>query len=70
MVPQFFILAFVGAGLYVGYRWYSQATQEITADIKRTEDELRRRAAGGILEKDMGALEYDPVDCVYRPKRH
>jgi len=68
MMPQFFVLALVGAGLYAGYRWYTQATQEITADIKRTEDELRRRGAGGVLEKDMGALEYDPASGVYRPK--
>jgi hypothetical protein len=67
MVPQFVILAFVGAGLYVGYRWLTQATQEITADVKRKEDDLRRRAA--ILEKDMGVLEYDPATGVYRPKR-
>ena len=68
MVPQFVALALVGAGLYLGYRWLTQATQEITADVKRKEDELRRRAA--ILEKDMGALEYDPATGVYRPKRH
>jgi type II secretory pathway component PulJ len=67
MVPQFVILALVGAGLYVGYRWLTQATQEITADVKRKEDDLRRRAA--ILEKDMGVLEYDPATGVYRPKR-
>lgn len=68
MVPQFVALALVGAGLYLGYRWLTQATQEITADVKRKEDELRRRAA--ILEKDMGVLEYDPATGVYRPKRH
>jgi hypothetical protein len=67
MVPQFVIMALVGAGLYVGYRWLTQATQEITADVKRKEDDLRRRAA--ILEKDMGVLEYDPATGVYRPKR-
>jgi len=74
-MPQLIALALVGAGLYAGYRWFARATKEITAEIKRTEDELRRRAAGGILEKDMlekdmGELEYDPASGVYRPKRH
>ena len=67
MVPQFFVLALVGAGLYVGYRWLTQATQQITIDVRTAEDELRRRASAA-LEKDMGALEYDPVTGVYRPK--
>jgi hypothetical protein len=53
--------------LYAGYRWLSQTAQEITADVRRREDELRRRA---VLEKDMGALEYDPATGVYRPTRH
>ena len=66
-MPQFLVLALVGAGLYAGYRWFTHATQEIAAEIKRTEDELIRRASGGALEKDMGALEYDPASGVYRP---
>jgi len=69
MVPQFFVLALVGAGLYAGYRWLTQATQQITVDVRTAEDELRRRASAA-LEKDMGALEYDPATGVYRPKRH
>jgi hypothetical protein len=60
-------MALVGAGLYAGYRWLSRSAKEITAEIKRTEDELLHRAAGRALEKDMGRLEYDPVSGVYRP---
>ena len=41
-MPQLIALALVGAGLYAGYRWFARATKEITAEIKRTEDELRR----------------------------
>ena len=69
MVPQIFVLAVVGAGLYAGYRWLTQATNEITAEVRTAEEELRRRAAAGALEKDMGALEYDPATGVYRPTR-
>jgi hypothetical protein len=69
-MPQLVVLALVGAGLYAGYRWFSRTTKEVTAQIRRTEDELLRRASGQALEKDMGVLEYDPGSGVYRPKRH
>lgn len=69
-MPQLIALALVGAGLYAGYRWFSRAAKEITAEIQRAEEELRRRAGVGTLPKDMGELEYDPVTAVYRPKRH
>ena len=69
-MPQLIALALVGAGLYAGYRWFARTAKEVTAEIRRTEDELRRKAPGTALEKDMGVLEYDPASGVYRPKRH
>jgi hypothetical protein len=69
-MPQLIALALVGAGLYAGYRWFARAAKEITAEIQRADDELRRRAAARVLPKDMGELEYDPAAGVYRPKRH
>jgi len=69
-MPQLIVLALVGAGLYAGYRWFSRTTKEVTAQIRRAEDELLRKASGTALEKDMGVLEYDPASGVYRPKRH
>ena len=69
-MPQLVVLALVGAGLYAGYRWFSRTAKEVTAQIRRTEDELLRRASGQALEKDMGVLEYDPATGVYRPTRH
>lgn len=68
-MPQLVALALVGAGLYAGYRWFSRVNKQVTAEIRRTEEALRRRA-GAVLEKDMGELEYDPASGVYRPKRH
>jgi hypothetical protein len=68
-VPQVFALALVGAGLYAGYRWFTRATQEIAAEVQRARDDLRRQANGGILEKDMGSLVYDPASGVYRSTR-
>jgi hypothetical protein len=67
MVPHLAVLALVGAGLYVGYRWLTRSTQEIAAEARRAEDELRARAAGAAIQKDMGRLEYDPIAGVYRP---
>lgn len=69
-MPQLVVLALVGAGLTAGYRWYARTVKEVTAQIRRTEDELLRKASGAALEKDMGVLEYDPASGVYRPQRH
>jgi type II secretory pathway component PulJ len=69
MVPHLAVLALVGAGLYAGYRWLSRSAQQLAAEVSRTEDELRARAAGAAIEKDMGRLEYDPAAGVYRPMR-
>jgi hypothetical protein len=67
-MPQLIALALIGAGLYAGYRWVVR-TKASLAEMRRAEDELRRRAAGGALEKDMGALEYDNASGVYRPAK-
>jgi hypothetical protein len=65
-MPQVIALALLGAGLYAGYRWLTRATREIAAQMQRAEDEVRQEATGRI-EKNLGALEYDPVSGVYRP---
>jgi hypothetical protein len=67
MVPHLAVLALVGAGLYAGYRWLTRPAQEIATEVRRTEDDLRARAAGAALQKNMGRLEYDPIAGVYRP---
>jgi hypothetical protein len=67
-MPQFIALALLGAGFYAGYRLVVRA-KEAVADMQRAQDELRRRATGAALEKDMGALEYDPAAGVYRPAK-
>jgi hypothetical protein len=67
-MPQLIVLALLGAGFYAGYRWVVRS-KEVVAEMRRAEDELRRRSAGGALEKDMGALEYDSATGVYRPAK-
>lgn len=67
-MPQVIALALLGAGLYAGYRWFARTAGDIGAEMRRTEDELAQEAAGRI-EKDLGALEFDPTSGVYRPTK-
>ena len=66
IMPQVIALALLGAGLYAGYRWFTRTTGEIAAPMQGAEEELRQEAASRI-EKNLGALEYDPSSGVYRP---
>lgn len=68
-MPQLIVLALVGAAVYAVYRWLWRPARMVAAEVRRTEDELRRAAAGRSLHKDMGRLEYDPATGVYRPSR-
>jgi hypothetical protein len=67
-VSQVIALALVGAGLYAGYRWFARTAGEIGAEMRHAEDELTQKATGRI-EKDLGALEFDPASGVYRPAK-
>jgi hypothetical protein len=67
-VPQVIVLALLGAGFYAGYRWLARTAGEIGEQMRRTEDEMGQKASGRI-EKDLGALEFDPASGVYRPMK-
>ena len=67
-MPQVIALALLGAGLYAGYRWFARAAGGIGATIARAKDE-RRQQSQGRIEKDLGALEYDATNGVYRPAK-
>jgi hypothetical protein len=68
-MPQLIVVALIGAGFYAAYRWLRQTSDAIAAELDRAEDELRRRAGGRAVEKDLGRLEYDPATGVYRPQK-
>ena len=68
-MPQLIVVALIGAGVYAAYRWMRQASEAITAELNRAEDDLQRRTAGGRVEKDLGRLEYDAATGVYRPQK-
>jgi hypothetical protein len=69
-MPQLVGLVVVGAGLFAAYKALGRMVQQVSVQAARAEEELRRRAAAaGAIEKDLGALEWDEVQQVYRPKR-
>ena len=66
-MPQVVALAVVGAGLYAGFRWVSRQFERMQDEARRAETELRRRAAEA-GPKDLGTLEFDEANGVYRPR--
>lgn len=68
-MPHVVALTVIGAGLYAGYRWFTRAAREFGESLQRAEEDLARQRAGGRIEKNLGALEYDPATGVYRPAR-
>jgi hypothetical protein len=69
VVPQLLVVAMLGAGLYAGYRWLARASRQMVEELQRAQDDMQRRTAGAVIEKDLGALEYDPATGVYRPAK-
>jgi hypothetical protein len=60
----------VGAGLYAAYKALGRIAQQMAEQMARTEEELSRRTAEvRVAEKDLGVLEWDEAQQVYRPKR-
>ena len=68
-MPQVIVLALLGACLYAGYRRIARFSKEIAAQMQRRDEEFSRRAAGRLVERDLGALEYDAESGVYRPAK-
>jgi len=69
-MPQVFGLVVVGAALYAAYKAMGRIAQQVSEQMARAEDDLARQPAQvRVIEKDLGALEWDEVQQVYRPKR-
>jgi hypothetical protein len=69
-MPQLVGLMVVGAGLYAAYKAVGRIAQQVSEHMARADAELNRRTAEvRIKEKDLGVLEWDEVQQVYRPKR-
>ena len=69
-MPQLVGLMVVGAGLFAAYKAIGRIAQQVSEQMARADEELSRRTAEvRISEKDLGALEWDEAQQVYRPKR-
>lgn len=69
-MPQLIGLMVVGAGLFAAYKAVARIAGQVSEQMARADEELNRRTAEvRIHEKDLGALEWDEVRQVYRPKR-
>jgi hypothetical protein len=70
-MPQLFGLVVVGAGLYAAYKAFGRIAHQVTEQMARAEDDLapRRPAEVRVTEKDLGVLEWDAAQQVYRPTR-
>jgi hypothetical protein len=67
-MPQVITFALLlGGGVYARYRWLTRSARKSGAEL-RVDDELRQSPTGRI-ERDLGALEYDPASGVYKPVR-
>lgn len=66
-MPQVVALAVVGASLYAGFRWVSKQFERMQDEARRAEADLRRRASEA-GPRDLGTLEYDEANGVYRPR--
>ena len=72
-MPQLLGLVLIGAGAFAGFKVAQRAFGRMSAEVDRAareaaEHRARTQAPDGM--KDIGALEFDSVSGVYRPKKH
>jgi len=67
-MPQFLALAFVGASLFAGYRWFRKESRRVADELRRVEEELVRQQSGEETDLlDGPSLVEDPETGIYRP---
>ena len=62
-MPQLIALALVGTAAYVGYKWLKKHNQRMADSRTRAQ----HRSGGD--PQDLGELEWDETQGVYRPRR-
>ncbi|MCB1520773.1 MAG: hypothetical protein KDJ37_09380 [Hyphomicrobiaceae bacterium] len=69
-MPQAFLLALAGAGLYYGARFAARQLDRIAKEAERAAAEMKRRAEAQASEaaRDLGTLEFDATTGQYRPR--
>ena len=66
-MPQLAVVI-AGLGLVAGFRWVSKVLERQARESARRMEEAERRAQAGRVPRDLGALEFDPAACLYRPQ--
>lgn len=64
-MPQLLFLAAVGAGIYAGIRAIKAVVETMAPEEVKAAVRQRQR---GSEPKNLGTLDYDPVNGVYRPR--
>ncbi len=72
-MPQLIGLVILGAGLVAGFKALRLVADRFSDELNRTTAESRQTAetAGSqdaVAVKDLGALEFDPISGVYKPR--
>lgn len=63
-MPQLIALALVGTAAYVGYKWLKKQSQRMEQSRNRAPKTSSDRL------RDLGELEWDEVQGVYRPRNN
>lgn len=64
-MPQLIVLTVIGAGAVAGYRWLSR---QMRATALADEQSRRATEQATLRPKDLGQLEWDAENGVYRPR--
>jgi hypothetical protein len=68
-MPHVFGAVLIAAGAYAGAKWLARTLAEQAHEAARVAEEMHRRAAGAARPpRDLGVLEYDAADRVYKPR--
>lgn len=68
MAPPLVTLLLAGITAYGAYKWFQQKGGQISKDLKRARDELKRRTEGEPEIKDLGSLKRDPETGEFKPE--
>jgi hypothetical protein len=69
-MPQVVAAVLIGAGVAAGVKWIAGQMARMADAARVAQEELRRRERLKAAPKDLGALEWDAKDGVYRPAKH
>jgi hypothetical protein len=69
-MPQLLLLAAAGVGIYAGLRWATRELNRVADAARHAETDLQRaaRAREANAPKNLGELEWDAANGVYKPK--